>query len=105
MSIVTIYEKTTYDIDWEALAEGVEKLIIERMNYELEVYADDKVIERQMFVQDAADGLKVCHTMLETQNWFKVKKSIDEMDTAARDYIYTFIEIVAGPEFFEVVGE
>ena len=104
MSIVTVYQKTAYDIDWEALAEGVEKLIIERMNYELEVYADDKVIERQMFVQDAADGLAVCNTMLQKRNWFEVEKSIGRMDTAARDYIYTFIEIVAGPEFFDVVG-
>jgi hypothetical protein len=102
MSIVTVHETTTYTIDWAALAAGVEQLVRAKLAEDLENWKDDLSM-RVMFVQDCADGLAVCETMLEKESWPAVENRLRNMDTAARDCIYEFIEQVAGAEFFDCV--
>ena len=55
-----------------------------------------------MAVADAADSLQVCEHLL-AGDWNKARKRLIDMDTAARDYVFDFIEVVAGPEFFDCV--
>ena len=100
MTIVTVTE-TAYDIDWIELAAGVEKLVVDKLKDDLKQWEGD-IGMRQMFVQDAADALAVCELLAEGK-WHKAENRIRNMDTAARDYVYDFIEIVAGADFFDCV--
>ena len=92
---------TTFEIDWAALAAGVEELVLDHMNSQIEHWNDDLSM-RQMAVMDAADGLQVCEHLL-SGHWGLARKRLFDMDTAARDYVFDFIEVVAGPEFFDCV--
>lgn len=92
---------TTFEIDWAALAAGVEELVMDHMQAQLLSYADDLSM-RQMFVQDTSDSLAVCEHLL-AGDWTKGRKRLWDMDTAARDVVFDFIEIVAGREFFDIV--
>ena len=100
MSIVTVTE-TAYDIDWIELAAGVDKLVVKRLKDDLKQWEGD-IGMRQMFVQDAADALAVCELLAEGK-WHMAENRIRNMDTAARDDVYDFIEIVAGADFFDCV--
>ena len=100
MTIVTVTE-TAYDIDWIELAAGVEKLVVKRLKDDLKQWKGD-IGMQQMFVQDAADALAVCELLAEGK-WRAAENRIRNMDTAARDYVYDFIEIVAGADFFDCV--
>ena len=89
-------------IKWDQIAGGVEHLVVKKLKEGLKTWKGD-VGMRQMIVQDAADGLAVCEVMLEKQNWTDVEERLWEMDTAARDYVYEFIAVVAGKDFFDTV--
>ena len=92
---------TTFEIDWAALAAGVERLVLDHMNSQIEHWNDDLSM-RQMAVMDANDSFQVCEHLL-AGDWNKARKRLFDMDTAARDYVFDFIEVVAGPEFFDCV--
>ena len=102
MTIVTVTETKSYTVDWAALAAGVEQLVMDKLHDDLANWSNDLSM-RQMFVQDCADSLAVCEVMLEKQTWSAVENRLWDMDTAARDCVYDFIEIVAGREFFDCV--
>jgi len=101
MSIVTITETQSYTVDWKILASQVERLVMDKLHDDLANWQNELSV-RQMFVQDAADSLAVCE-LLQAGNWSKAEDRIRDMDTAARDYVYDFIEQVAGADFFKIV--
>ena len=102
MSIVTQRQTVVYDIDWAALSAGVAKLVLEKMNVDLENWVEINM--KQMVVQDAADGLEVAE-LLEKSNWKGASNKIQHMDTAAREYVQEFIDDVAGPDFWKAVDD
>lgn len=99
MSIVT--ETKSYTVDWAALAAGVEKLVLKKLKADLKDWKHD-IGMKQMFLQDAADALVVCELLSEGK-WHLAEDRICEMDTAARDYVWDFVEKVAGADFFDIV--
>lgn len=96
-----VIEKIEADIDWAGISREVELRVMQKLQEDLEQWADD-IGMRSMFLQDAADGLKVCELLLEGK-WKPVEEKLWDMDTAARDYVYDFIGEVAGEEFFKIV--
>ena len=103
MTIVTVTETKSYTVDWAALAEGVEVRVMQKLTDDLAHWSDEGLSMRQMFVQDCADSLAVCETMLNKQTWSAVEEKLWDMDTAARDCVYDFIAEVAGVDFFDIV--
>lgn len=101
MAIVEAYQTTAYKIDWETLASKVEKLVMDKLASDLESWPDDRGM-RAMFLGDASDGVEVAE-LLALGSWPAVDTRLWQMDTAARDHVYDFIEQVAGPEFFAIV--
>lgn len=99
--IVTVYQTTAYDIHWTELSRAVELRVMQKLQADLDDWADDLGM-RSMFLHDAADGLKVCELLLEGK-WQPVEAHLWSMDTAARDYLYDFIGEIAGEEFFKIV--
>ena len=99
MSIVTVTE--SYTVDWFNLSKGVEKLVLAKMKRDLKDWKHDLSM-KQMFLQDAADGLAVCELLGEGK-WHLAEDRICEMDTAARDYVFDFVGEVAGEDFFDIV--
>lgn len=77
-------------VNWEDLARCVEQWVLEKMQYDLANWEEDLSM-RQMFVQDAADGLRVCEMIL-TGNVQAIENQLWEMDTAARECVFGFIE-------------
>ena len=100
--IVKVYQSTAYEVNWKALAAGVEKLVMAKLKKDLEHWHDD-IGMKSMFLQDAADGLRVCEALEEGKNWPTIENMLWKMDTAARDYVYEFIAEVAGEDFFDIV--
>lgn len=92
---------TVVEVDWDALAAAVEKRIMEKLQYDLVAWKDDKVSMRAMVVSDAGAGLDVCAAMLKHRDWAKVEEKLWHMDTAPREYVYNYIEEAAGPKFVE----
>lgn len=101
MTIITKEVKTVVNIDWAELSRAVEQRVMQKLKEDLDSWAED-IGMRSMFLQDAADGLKVCELLLAGE-WKPVEDKIWDMDTAARDYVYDFIGEVAGEEFFDLV--
>jgi hypothetical protein len=91
------------EIDWAGIADAVEVLVMEKLQRDLEDWAEDRGM-RAMFLSDAGDGIWVCEN-LAGGVWSEVDKRLCEMDTAARDYLYDFIGQVAGEEFFKLVNK
>lgn len=92
-----------YEVDWPAMVKDIERLAVKKLKEDLKTWKGD-VGMRQMCVQDAADALAVCETMLEKRNWDQVQNRIWRMETAARDCVYEFIEQVAGKDFLDAVS-
>ena len=103
MSIVTRKTVVQVSVDWSALAAGVEALVMKKLEQDLVDWASDRGMV-QMFLRDAADGLAVCD-VIQRGNINDVVSRLWEMDTAAREYVYDFIEQVAGCDFEELRGE
>ena len=101
MTIVRVYESKAYDVDWKTLADRVEALVMAKLKEDLEHWKEDRGM-RAMFLCDAGDSLDVCEALAEG-SWSKAEKKLWDMDTAARDYVYDFIEQTAGKEFFDAV--
>jgi hypothetical protein len=103
MAIVTVNEPTltrTVSINWKELALQVEKRVIAKLQQDLVTWSDDLSM-REMLVADAADGMAVC-VLVEQGKWREAESKLWHMDTAARDYIFEFIEAVAGQDFVEI---
>ena len=101
MSILKVYETKAYEVDWAALADAVEKLAMAKMKSDIARWKDDRGM-RAMLIGDAGDALDVCE-LLAKGKWKPVEEKLWDMDTAARDYVYDWIEQVAGKEFFDAV--
>jgi hypothetical protein len=95
-------ETTANKIDWKSLADAVEKLAMAKMEYDI-VYWKNNRSMRAMLISDAGDALDVCE-YLAAGNWVKAEQKLWDIDTAAREYIYNWIQQVAGSEFFNTVG-
>ena len=99
--MITVKNVTVVEVDWAALAQAVELRVMQKLQEDLEHWANDLGM-RSMFLGDASDGLKACELLLKGQ-WKPVEDHLWSMDTAARDYIYDFIGEVAGEDFFDHV--
>ena len=101
MAIVQKEVKTVVTVDWAALSQAVELRVMRKLQEDLEHWADD-VGMRSMFLGDASDGLKVCELLLEGK-WQLVEKKLWDMDTAARDYLWDFLEAELGVDELEII--
>ena len=101
---MTIVTKTTaYTVDWPVLAEAVAERVMIKLKQDLEHWADD-IGMKAMFVQDAADGMAVCELLLEGK-WREAESKIWDMDTAARDYVWEFLEAELGVDELEFIRQ
>ena len=82
------------NIDWETISKKVEKQVLKKLKKDLVDWEQDLEM-KSMFLRDAADGLDVAN-ILKTGNWLLVEKRLWEMDTAAREYVYEYIETSGG---------
>lgn len=101
MAIVQKEVKTVVTVDWAALSQAVELRVMQKLKEDLEHWADDLGM-RSMFLGDASDGLKVCELLLEGK-WQAVEKKLWDMDTAARDYLWDFLEAELGVDELEII--
>lgn len=101
--IVTHRAEHVTEVNWEMLAHRVESQIMDKLKNDLAKWPDDLSM-RRMFVQDCADGLAVCECLLDG-NWTAVRNRLWTMDTAAREWIYEFMESVAGTEFMDIMDQ
>lgn len=95
---MTIVTKT---VDWAALAQAVEQRVMIKLKQDLEHWAND-IGMKAMFVADAADGMAVCE-LLEQGKWREAESKIWDMDTAARDYVWEFLEAELGVDELEFI--
>ena len=103
MALVTVRETKTAVVDWAALALAVERRVIEKLQQDLRRWPNDLSM-REMLVADAADGMAIC-VLLEQGRWRLVQAKIWDMDTAARDYIWEFLEAELGVDELEFIRE
>lgn len=101
MAIVQKEVKTVVTVDWAALSAAIELRVMQKLKEDLEHWADDLGM-RSMFLGDASDGLKVCELLLEGK-WQAVEKKLWDMDTAARDYLWDFLEAELGVDELEII--
>ena len=99
MALVTVRETKTAVVDWTELALAVERRVMEKLQRDLANWTDDLSM-REMLVADCADGMAVC-VLLEQGRWREAEKKIWHMDTAARDYIWDFLEAELGVDELE----
>ena len=91
----------TLEVDWAALTDELEKQVMAKLADDLEAWKDDRSM-RSMFLSDAGDGLDVCEVMLKG-NWQKTEDRLWDMDTAARDHLYDWIDQICGGDFVELM--
>jgi hypothetical protein len=103
MALVTVRETKTAIVDWAALALAVERRVMEKLQQDLMNWQGDLSM-RAMFVADCADGMAVCE-LLAAGQWKKAESKIWHMDTAARDYIWEFLEAELGVDELEFIRE
>ena len=101
MAMVTMRETKTAVVDWTELAAAVEWRVMQKLQRDLVNWPDDLSM-REMFVADAADGMAVC-VLLEQGKWREAESKIWHMDTAARDYIWEFLEAELGVDELEFI--
>ena len=101
MALVTVRETKTAIVDWTELALAVERRVMAKLRQDLENWPDDLSM-REMLVADAADGMAIC-VLLEQGKWREAEKKIWHMDTAARDYIWDFLEAELGVDELEFI--
>jgi hypothetical protein len=101
MALVTVRETKTAIVDWTELALAVERRVMAKLRQDLENWPDDLSM-REMLIADAADGMAIC-VLLEQGRWREAEKKIWHMDTAARDYIWDFLEAELGVDELEFI--
>jgi len=94
-------ETKTAIVDWTELALAVERRVMAKLRQDLENWPDDLSM-REMLIADAADGMAIC-VLLEQGRWREAEKKIWHMDTAARDYIWDFLEAELGVDELEFI--
>ena len=100
MAIVQKEVKTVVTVDWAALSAAIELRVMQKLQEDLEHWEDLGM--RSMFLGDASDGLAVCELLLKG-NWQLVEKKLWNMDTAARDYLWDFLEAELGVDELEII--
>ena len=103
MALMTVRKTKTAVVDWAALALAVERRVMEKLQRDLANWTDDLSM-REMFVADCADGMAVC-VLVEQGKWREAESKLWHMDTAARDYIWEFIEAELGADELEFIRE
>ena len=103
MALVTVRETKTAVVDWAELALAVERRVMAKLKQDLEHWSDDLSM-REMFVADAADGMAVC-VLLEQGKWREAESKLWQMDTAARDYVWEFLEAELGVDELEFIRQ
>jgi hypothetical protein len=103
MALVTMRETKTAVVDWTELALAVERRVMAKLQRDLANWEDDLSM-REMFIADAADGMAVC-VLLEQGKWREAESKIWHMDTAARDYVWEFIEAELGVDELEFIRQ
>ena len=103
MALVTVRETKTAIVDWTELALAVERRVMAKLRQDLENWPDDLSM-REMLIADAADGMAIC-VLLEQGRWREAEKKIWHMDTAARDYIWDFLEAELGVDELEFIRQ
>ena len=93
--------ESVLNVGWGTLSRQVEERVMSKLHNDLATWSNDLGM-RQMFVQDAADSLAVCKLIAKGQ-WAPVEKRLWEMDTAARDCVYDFIEAVVGRDYLDAI--
>jgi hypothetical protein len=103
MAIVTETEGkiVEYKVDWVALADGVERLVMTKLADDLKESETDRSM-RAMYLCDAGDSLDVVVELGEG-NWPEAERRLWKMLPSARSYVREFIVQVAGKKFFEAV--
>lgn len=101
MSVVTTKTVEVIQVDWRALAAKVEEDVMANLYYDLEQW-DDDVSMQAMFLRDAADGLDICILLAEGE-WEKAEARLRGMDTAAREYVWVFIEKHSCNDLFSIM--
>ena len=101
MAMVTMRETKTAIVDWTELALAVERRVMAKLKQDLLNWPDDLSM-REMLIGDAADGMAIC-VLLEQGKWREAEKKIWHMDTAARDYIWDFLEAELGVDELEFI--
>jgi hypothetical protein len=102
---VTITEKvvSSIEVDWVALAKAVEKDVMSSLDENLAEWQDDMQM-RAMFLGDASDGVKVC-TFLAEGDWKKAEAHLYGMDTAAREWVWDWVEKHSCNDLFDLLRE
>lgn len=101
MALVTVRETKTAIVDWNELALAVERRVIAKLQQDLLNWPDDLSM-REMLVADAADGMAIC-VLLEQGRWREAESKLWDMDTAARDYVWEFLEAELGVDELEFI--
>jgi uncharacterized protein YjfI (DUF2170 family) len=95
-----IVSKTVcYTVDWAALADAVEQRATAKLEEDVEKWRGDRSM-RAMIMSDYGDTLSVCE-VIETGRWRDIEERLWEMDTAARECVYDFIEAELGMSWNE----
>ena len=95
-----IVSKTVcYTVDWTALADAVEQRAMAKLEEDVERWRDDRSM-RAMLLGDCGDTLNVCE-VIETGRWRDIEEQLRKMDTAAREWVYDFIEAELGMSWNE----
>ena len=92
----------TVEVDWKTLAAEIEQRAMDKLHDDLAHWSND-VGMRAMFLGDAADALRICESLAEEGDWAKAEDLLLKMDTAARDYVYQWIDDLCGEDFFDLV--
>lgn len=101
MTVVTTKTVEVIQVDWTALAVKVEEDVMAKLYDDLEQWKDD-ISMRAMFLQDAADGLEVCILLAEGK-WEKAEDRLRDMDTAAREHVWDFIDRHSCNDLFSIM--
>jgi hypothetical protein len=90
-------------VDWPTLAKKVEEDVMAKLNDDLILWQNDASM-RAVFLRDAADGLDIC-VQLREGDWKQAENILRNMDTAAREWVWDFIEVNSIPGLFDMLSE
>ena len=100
---VTMTEKVvvSIEVDWTSLAKAVEAEVMAKLEDDLLTWSEDMKM-RAVLMHDAADGLEVC-SLLASGSWKEAEKQLYKMDTAAREWVFDWVEKHSCDGFFELL--
>jgi hypothetical protein len=101
--MVTVRETKSVTVDWAALALAVERRVLAKLQQDLMNWPNDLSM-REMLVADAADGMAVC-VLVEQGKWREAESKLWRMATAARDYVWEFLEAELGEGELQLIRQ